>query len=86
MAYMCTRANRECDGCGYCEPKQKETGVTITATLELRMTVYGEIERKLRKDEDVSKLADDLVQDTIECCGLAGENMSVRDIEYELNG
>ena len=65
--------------------RQSETGVTIEATIKLKFTVYGEIEARLRKGEDVTELAEDLVNDTIECCGLAGEDMTVKDFEYSLN-
>lgn len=65
--------------------REPETGVVIEATIKLRTTVYGEIERRLRKGEDVSEYAEKLVDDIIGCCGLAGQDMRVNDVEYQLN-
>lgn len=87
MAYRCKRNQmKECDGCGYCQPERPpETGVTITATIKLKFTVYGEIETMLRNGEDVVSKAEEMVDDMIDCCGITANNMSVEDIEYNLN-
>lgn len=88
MAYMCKIRDAECDGCQECKPKQEhETGVVITAKIELKFTAYGEIERLLRSGNEsaAAGMASALVDDMIECCGLAGEDMSVDTVEYELN-
>lgn len=65
--------------------REPETGVVIEATIKLKFTAYGEIERRLRNGEDVSEDAQRLVDDIIECCGIAGRDMTVTDFEYELN-
>ena len=65
--------------------REIETGVRIEATIKLDFTAYGVIEEKLRKGEDVTEEAERLVEDVIECCGLAGQDMKVKDIEYSLN-
>ena len=64
--------------------REPETGVVIEATIKLKFTAYGEIERRLRKGEDVTGYAEAMVDDIIDCCGIAGQDMTVRDIEYEL--
>lgn len=63
----------------------KETGVTIEATIKIRFTSYGLIEQKLREGEDVTGYAEAIVDDIIDCCGIAGEDMRVESVEYELN-
>ena len=65
--------------------REPETGVTIEARIDLKFTVYGKIEEKLRRGEDVSELVEDLINDTIECCGIAGEDMRLKDFDYSLN-
>lgn len=65
--------------------REPETGVTIEATIKLRTTVYGRIEQQLRKGEDVTEDVEALVEDIIDCCGIAGRDMRVEEIEYELN-
>lgn len=91
MAYMCMKDySRECDSCGDCTPKKEyppETGVTITAKIELKYTVYGNIEKAMRLGDMklAEAIAEELVEDTIDCCGLAGEDMTVEEIEFELN-
>lgn len=88
MAYRCKlNGSKECDGCGGCTPSQPpETGVIIEATIKLRYTAYGDIEQILRSGdkEKAQKYAEALVDDTIECCGLAGEDMTVEEVEIEL--
>ena len=84
MAYRCEQnMSKECDGCGSCKPP--ETGVTIEATIKLRFTAYGEIESMMREGQNVKRKAEELVEDIIDCCGLAGQDMRIDDIEYELN-
>lgn len=90
MAYGCVKSSawKECDGCMDCRPKRTpETGVIITAKIELKFTAYGEIERLLRSGNkaEAGGMAEALVDDIIDCCGLAGQDMSVENIEYELN-
>ena len=89
MAYRCREnQSKECDGCGSCRPKStQETGVEVTATITLKFTVYGLIEEELRSGNKTAALgiAEALVDDTIECCGIAGEDMIVENVEIELN-
>lgn len=89
MAYMCKRNNgRECDACGRCEKTQPlETGGVVEATIKLKYTAYGIIEETLRSGnkEKAQAIAEDLVDDTIDCCGLAGEDMTVEEVTIELN-
>lgn len=88
MAYRCKEnQSRECDGCGSCNTNsQPETGVIVTATIELKFRAYGRIEEELRSgNTDIAtKIAEYMVDDTIECCGIAGEDMSVEEVEIEL--
>lgn len=65
--------------------REPETGVLIEATIKLKFVAYGEIETMLRNGEDVSEKAEELVDDVIECCGIAGEDMRVDEVEYSLN-
>ena len=65
--------------------REPETGVIIEASIRLKFTAYGEIEQRLRKGEDVAGYAEALVDNVIECCGLAGKDMTVEDVEYQLN-
>lgn len=53
MAYMCKKNySKECDGCGACyPPEEPETGVIITATIEIKMESSGYIEEVLRKGD-----------------------------------
>ena len=84
MAYMCKRAgNRECDGCGDCQPK--ETGVVVTARLEMKFTIYGEIETLMRSGrlDKALREAEAMVEDELQCAGITGT--SVEEVEIKLN-
>lgn len=90
MAYRCkVNQSKECDGCGSCQEKkqQRETGVIIEATIELKLHVYGELEELIRKGKakEAEAKAKYLIEDTIECCGLAGEDMSLGEFEFYLD-
>ena len=67
--------------------REPETGVTITATIELRFQAYGEIENRLRcGDTETAKgMAEAMVDDIIDCCGISGRDMHVESVECELN-
>lgn len=85
MAYRCVKnCADECDGCGSCRPK--ETGVIVTATIKLKMKVYGEVEQLLRAGQtmDATDYAHELVEDAIDCSGM-GNEMSIEDIELALD-
>ena len=88
MAYRCKlNQNKECDGCCSCKPeKVPETGVVIEATIKLKYTAYGLIEEEYRSGniESAQGIAEALVDDTIDCCGLAGEDMTVEEVTIEL--
>ena len=64
-----------------------ETGVTITATIELRFQAYGEIEKEFRSgNTEIAKgMAEAMVDDIIDCCGISGRDMHVESVECELN-
>lgn len=82
MAYMCRRVgNRECDGCGDCKPK--ETGVTITATLEMKFVVYGDIETMMRLGmlDRAERKAEEIMEDAVSHI----DNMSLKEVNIELN-
>ena len=90
MAYRCKEnQSKECDGCGSCQKKkrQRETGVIIEATIELKFHVYGEMEELIRqgKEKEAEAKAKELIEDTIECCGMAGEDMSLEDFSFYLD-
>lgn len=89
MAYRCKEnQSKECDGCGSCQPKREpETGVIVEATIKLRYTAYGEIERLVRSgaNEEAQGMAEAQVDDIIDCCGLAGRDMTVDEVEFSLN-
>ena len=88
MAYMCKTNNRECDACGKCTPTQPpETGVVVEATIKLKFSVYGKLERLLRsgEKEKAQEYAEQLVDFTIDCCGLVSEDMTVDEVAIELN-
>ena len=86
MAYMCTKfSGKECDACGDCKPsKSPETGVTITATIELKFTAYGLIEEALRgkRIEEVQEIAEEIVDSIINRQGLY--DMTVESVNCEL--
>ena len=89
MAYRCKEnQSKECDGCGSCTPeRQPETGVVIEAKIKMKFTAYGIIEKYLRSgDKNAAfNVAEELVAEVIECCGLAGEDMEIDGVEIELN-
>lgn len=90
MAYRCKEnQSKECDGCGSCQEKkqQHETGVIIEATIELKFHAYGELEELIRqgKGKEAEAKAKYLIEDTIECCGLAGEDMVLEDFSFYLD-
>ena len=93
MAYMCMKDyNRECDSCGDCILTEAfeadpETGVTITATIKLRFTDYGDIERALRERD--TQLADEIAISQIDAmldrCGEVQDCMEVEEYSCKLN-
>lgn len=88
MAYRCVKSGGECDGCGSCRPEMHpETGVRIEATIKLVFSAYGDIERILRSGdrECAEKMAQVLIDDTLDCCGLAGGDMTCEEFTMELN-
>lgn len=88
MAYRCIKNGGECDGCGSCRPASPpETGVRIEADIKLIFTAYGDIEQVFRSGdkECAERMAQALIDDTLDCCGLAGEDMECEGFTMELN-
>lgn len=89
MAYTCIlTGGGECTGCMDCRPEDPpETGVVVEATIKLKFTSYGEIERILRSGDKkcAEGMAEAIIDDILDCCGKAGEDMTCESFTMELN-
>ena len=63
-----------------------EKEAKVTATIKLEFRVPGELSSAIERGEDhnAHAIAHGLVENTIECCGYAGDDMRIEEVEYEL--
>lgn len=63
-----------------------EKGAEITATIKLKFSAYGDLPYAIQNghEDEAYSLAHSLAEDMIDCCGYAGKDMLIEDIEYKL--
>lgn len=61
-------------------------GAVVTATIELKFEVCGDLEHAIRNglDDEAYSIAHSIVRDMLDHCGYIKNDMRVEEIEYEL--
>ncbi len=64
----------------------KEQEAVVTATIKLQFRVCGDLVKAIQNGwlDEADQIANSLVEDCKDCCGLVSDDMSIEDVEYRL--